>query len=192
MKSKDKKGYKMFIQWIIPLLSILVWFYAANTGNENTSIPSPEKVFIRALSMIQNGQLLEYIEVSVRRAMFGFFIGGSLGVLLGLMNGWWNISDIVLNKTIQILRSIPVLALISFMMISFGIGDGIKIILIALGVFFPVYLHTYQGIKSQDKGLAEMGKVYGVTGFRLFRTIVFPGTLPQIFVGVRLSLDRCG
>ncbi|MDF2514282.1 MAG: ssuC [Herbinix sp.] len=189
MKHKKKKNdYKVLLQWIVPLLLILAWYAATNSDAGNTIFPSPAKVVTRAISMLKNGQLLEYTEVSAKRAIIGFIIGGGIGFLLGLMNGLWKLSDIALNTTIQMLRNIPVLALISLMIVWFGIGERVKVIMVAFGVFFPVYINTYHGIKSLDKGLIEMGKVYGLKGFALFRDIIFPGALSSILVGVRLSL----
>ena len=189
MKDKiKKKDYKVLLQWIVPLLLVLAWYGATLPGAGNTIFPSPAKVLIRAVSMLQNGQLLEYTAVSAKRAIIGFLIGGGVGFLLGLMNGLWKLSDIALNTTIQMLRNIPVLALISLMIVWFGIGERVKIIMVAFGVFFPVYINTYHGIKSLDKGLVEMGKVYGLKGFALFRAIIFPGAMSSILVGVRLSL----
>ncbi len=189
MRKKNKKNnYSVLLQWIVPLGLILAWYAATGAGNGNTIFPSPTKVMIRAISMLQNGQLLEYTEVSAKRAIIGFLIGGGIGFGLGLMNGLWRLSDIALNTTIQMLRNIPVLALISLMIVWFGIGERVKVIMVAFGVFFPIYINTYHGIKSLDKGLIEMGKVYGLKGFALFRNIIFPGALASILVGVRLSL----
>lgn len=185
---KEKKGYEVLIQWLLPILLIIAWYVATSSGSYNTIFPSPMKVLDRAVVMIQNGQLLEYTAVSARRAIIGFIIGGGIGFLLGLINGIWKISDIALNTTLQMLRNIPVLALISLMIVWFGIGEKVKIIMVAFGVFFPLYINTYHGIKALDKGLIEMGKVYGLKGFALFSNIILPGALSSVLVGIRLSL----
>jgi sulfonate transport system permease protein len=74
------------------------------------------------------------------------------------------------------------------MIIWFGIGERVKVYMVAFGVFFPIYINTYHGIKSIDKGLMEMGAVYGLRRLRIFTDIILPGALPSILVGVRLSL----
>lgn len=188
MKQKEgKKGYERILPWLLPLLLIIAWYFATFTGNA-TIFPSPVKVLERAVTMTKSGQLPAYTAVSAIRAVLGFLIGGGIGFLLGLMNGIWKISDITLNTTIQMLRNIPVLALISLMIVWFGIGERVKIIMVAFGVFFPLYINTYHGIKSLDKGLVEMGRVYGLKGLSMFTNIIMPGALSSVLVGVRLSL----
>lgn len=185
---KSTAVYERILPWVLPVLLILAWYFATTIVKNNTIFPSPVKVVNRAVIMIKNGQLLEYTAVSARRAIIGFAIGGAIGFLLGLLNGLWKLADISLNTTIQMLRNIPVLALISLMIIWFGIGEKVKIIMVAFGVFFALYINTYHGIKSIDKGLMEMGRVYGLKGFDLFWNIILPGALSSILVGIRLSL----
>lgn len=86
------------------------------------------------------------------------------------------------------LRNIPHLALIPLVILWFGIDEWSKIFLVALGVLFPIYINTYHGIQSVDKGLIEMGKAYGLKGKDLFLAIILPGAMSSILVGVRFSL----
>lgn len=178
----------VILPWILPVVLIFAWYLATDVVDTNTIFPSPVKVIQRAVLMIENGQLLEYTWVSARRAIIGFVIGGGIGFLLGLLNGSFRTADTLLNTTLQMLRTIPVLALLSLFIIWFGVEEKVKIITVAFGVFFPIYLNTYHGIKGIDKGLIEMGRVYGLKGFGLFKEIIFPGALASILVGVRLSL----
>jgi len=85
-------------------------------------------------------------------------------------------------------RNIPPLALIPLVILWFGIDESAKLFLVAVGVFFPVYLNTFHGIRSVDPGLVEMARSYGVTGWALYRQVILPGALPSILVGVRFSL----
>ena len=86
------------------------------------------------------------------------------------------------------IRTIPNLALIPLVILWFGIGEEAKLFLTALGVFFPIYLNTLHGVRNVDPQLIEMGRVYGMSGWTLFRKVIFPGALPSIFVGLRFSL----
>jgi sulfonate transport system permease protein len=92
------------------------------------------------------------------------------------------------DTTLQMVRNIPHLALIPLVILWFGIDESAKLFLVALGVFFPIYLNTLHGIRTVDPQLIEMGRIYGMTDGELFRRVIFPGALPSIFVGVRFAL----
>ena len=85
-------------------------------------------------------------------------------------------------------RNVPPLALIPLVILWFGIDESAKLFLVALGVFFPIYVNTFHGIRSVDAGLIEMARSYGLSGWPLYRQVVLPGALPSILVGVRFSL----
>lgn len=93
-----------------------------------------------------------------------------------------------MDTTIQMLRNIPHLALIPLAILWFGVGEEAKLFLVALGVFFPLYLNTFHGIRSVDPALIEMGKTYGLRGWSLLWKVILPGALPSILVGLRYSL----
>jgi sulfonate transport system permease protein len=135
-----------------------------------------------------SGQLAADILASAQRAVSGLLVGGSIGFLLGLANGVSRISYAVTDTTLQMLRTIPNLALIPLVILWFGIGEEAKLFLTALGVFFPIYLNTLHGVRNVDPQLIEMGRVYGMSNWTLFRKVIFPGALPSIFVGLRFSL----
>lgn len=86
------------------------------------------------------------------------------------------------------IRNVPNLALVPLVIIWFGIDEGAKIFLVAIGVMFPIYINTLHGIRNIDPGYIEMGRMYGLKGFKLFKEILLPGALPSIFVGLRYSL----
>jgi sulfonate transport system permease protein len=86
------------------------------------------------------------------------------------------------------LRNVPHLALIPLVILWFGIDEEAKLFLVALGVFFPIYLNTYHGVRTVDAGLAEMGRAYGLDGFEFFRQVILPGAMPSILVGIRYGL----
>lgn len=187
MQKVSRIGQKI-VPWIVPLLFI-VWWYLATQSIPNTTIfPAPGKVLERAVLMLKSGELQEYIGVSGKRAVIGLLIGGGIGLILTFLNGLFKPVDITLNTTVQMLRTVPVLASISLMIIWFGIGEKVKVYMVALGVFFPIYINTYHGIKNVDKSLIEMGKVYGLNGFQLFTQVIFPSALSSVLVGLRLSL----
>jgi sulfonate transport system permease protein len=128
------------------------------------------------------------VKTSLWRAILSFAIGGGLGLALGLLNGTFKTAEILLDTTLQMIRNIPALALIPLVILWFGIDESAKLFLVAIGVFFPVYLNTFHGIRSVDKGLIEMARSYGLSGWPLYRDVILPGAMPSILVGVRFSL----
>ena len=104
-----------------------------------------------------------------------------------LATGLFKQAEVALDSTIQMIRNIPALAMIPLVILWFGIEEEAKVFLVALGVFFPVYVNTYHGIRSVDANLIEMARSYGVKGLALYRHVILPGALPSILVGVRFA-----
>ena len=175
--------------WILPFFLLAVWFIGVqNHWIASRILPSPTDIVHAAINLSLSGELLKNILTSAERAGYGLLIGGSIGFFLGVFNGLFSIADRLLDTTIQMIRNVPHLALIPLVIIWFGIGEEGKIFLVTLGVFFPIYINTYHGIKTADPHLLEMGRVYGLSYWELFSQIIFPGALPSILVGLRYSL----
>jgi sulfonate transport system permease protein len=108
--------------------------------------------------------------------------------LLGIVNGLSGLSEKLTDTTLQMVRNIPHLALIPLVILWFGIGEEAKVFLVALGVFFPIYVNTLHGVRSEDRQLLQMARAYGMSDRAIFWRVVFPGALPSIFVGLRYGL----
>lgn len=177
------------VPWIVPVLVLVLWETASRTGVLSSRIlPAPSGVVFTAFKLAATGELFQHIGISAARAISGFVVGGSIGFGLGLLNGFSRIAEKLLDSSLQMLRTIPNLALIPLVILWFGIGDQARLFLVSMGVFFPIYLNTFHGIRSVDPGLIEMGKVYGLKTTQLLWHIIFPGALSSILVGVRFSL----
>ncbi|WP_211444339.1 aliphatic sulfonate ABC transporter permease SsuC [Collimonas humicola] len=177
------------LPWLLPLLLILGWEFAAKAGWLSSRIlPEPWAVARAAWSLTVSGELWTHVRISAWRAMSGFAVGGGLGLLLGLLTGTFKRAETLLDTSIQMIRNIPALALIPLVILWFGIDESSKLFLVSIGVFFPVYLNTFHGIRSVDKGLIEMARSYGLSGWPLYRDVILPGALPSILVGVRFAL----
>lgn len=175
--------------WLVPAALVLAWQGACVFGFvPETVLPRPTAVLKTAWAMTLTGELPSGMEVSFARALAGLAVGGGIGFAFGLANGLSRLSDRLTDTTLQMLRNVPHLALIPLVILWFGIGEGAKLFLVALGVFFPVYLNTLHGIRSVDPQLIEMGRSYGMTTRTLFRRVIFPSALPSIFVGLRFGL----
>jgi len=186
-----KKAYifSKTLGMIIPILILISWYVFSNNGVIKSNIlPTPTSVIEAFIELLKNGQLVDNIIISSKRAFTGLLIGGGIGFFLGLVTGLSKTAKLFLNDTIQMIRNIPILALLPLIILWFGIGEKAKIVMVALSVFFPMYLNTYNGVISIDNGLIEMGKIYGLRGFSLFKHIIFPGALQSILVGFRHAL----
>jgi sulfonate transport system permease protein len=184
-----RKTVKPLIPWSVPIVLVIVWQWLGIIGWISTrTLPEPTDVVLAAIRLAESGELFRYIGDSTSRALWGLVIGGSIGLVLGFLNGLFPVAERLLDTTVQMLRNIPHLALIPLAILWFGIGEEVKLFLVALGVFFPIYLNTFHGIRSVDPGLVEMGKVYGLRGWMLFRKVMLPGAMPSILVGLRYSL----
>ncbi len=175
--------------WIVPGLLVVVWQIAATAGAlPETVLPRPTAVLAAGWQLTLSGELPKHVAVSFLRASAGLAVGGGIGFALGLANGLWRASERLTDSTLQMVRNIPHLALIPLVILWFGIGEGAKLFLVALGVFFPIYINTLHGIRGVDPQLIEMGRAYAMTPAALFRRVILPGALPSIFVGLRFGL----
>ena len=180
---------RRLLPWLVPLLLVAVWQAASARGWLSTRVlPAPLDVRQAAWTLAESGELWTHVKVSAARALSGLAIGGGLGLLLGLLTGSLRWAETLLDSTIQMVRNIPALALIPLVILWFGIDESAKLFLIAVSVFFPIYLNTYHGIRNVDPGLVEMGRTYGLTRWQLYRDIILPGALSSILVGLRFSL----
>jgi len=177
------------VPWLVPVGLIVFWQIASSLGWLSTRVlPAPVDVVKAAWSLAVSGELWTHVKVSAGRALAGLAIGGGTGLVLGLLTGSVKFFETLLDSTIQMVRNIPALALIPLVILWFGIDESAKLFLISVSVFFPIYLNTFHGIRSVDKGLIEMARSYGLSGWRLYREVILPGALPSILVGVRFSL----
>ncbi len=177
------------LPYLLPVTIVICWQIASSAGLISSRImPSPADVAVAFWSTTISGQLPHDVLVSAGRAFAGLLIGGAIGFLLGIANGVSKVSEQLTDTTLQMLRTIPHLAMIPLVILWFGIGEESKLFLTSLGVLFPVYLNTYHGVRNVDRDLIEMGRVYGMGSWTLFRKVIFPGALPSIFVGLRYAL----
>jgi sulfonate transport system permease protein len=183
-----KKGFD-FRPWLLPLLIVIAWEIVVRLEIVSASLfPSPITIVTTGWNMLFHGELVKHIGISLGRALAGMAIGGIIGFILGVLNGLSKKSYVYLDTTIQMIRNIPHLALIPLVIVWIGIGEDAKIFLVALGVMFPIYVNTFHGIRNVDPNLVEMGRMYNLKGWSLFKHVLLPGALPSIFVGLRYAL----
>ncbi|MEJ1161481.1 ABC transporter permease subunit [Prosthecomicrobium sp. N25] len=184
-----KSPLSAFVPYALPAAVIALWQVGSSLGLiSDRVLPAPTDVVAAGWRLALSGELLANARSSAARAVSGLLIGGTIGFGLGLANGLSRASDRLTDTTVQMIRNIPHLALIPLVILWFGIGEEAKLFLVALGVFFPVYVNTVHGVRGVDGQLIEMGRIYGMSRWTLFRKVILPGALPSIFVGLRYAL----
>jgi sulfonate transport system permease protein len=179
----------LLISWIAPLVLLVSWELLAQAGWLSPQVlPAPSKVLRTAFKLAISGSLLNDLGVSMLRAAAGFAIGGGVGFALGTLVGFSRIAEALVDRSVQMIRAIPFLALLPLVIVWFGVGEAEKIFLVSLGVCFPIYINTTLGIRQVDPKLLELGRVQGLGSWQLIRRIILPGALPSILTGVRYSL----
>ena len=187
--SRAPRKAERLLPWVLPVLIIAGWQVASMAGWLSSRIlPEPWAVVKAFAALAASGEMAQHVAKSTGRALSGFALGGSLALLLGLLTGSLRWAETLLDSTLQMVRNVPPLALIPLVILWFGIDESAKLFLVAIGVFFPIYLNTYAGIRSVDAGLIEMARSYGLKGWPLYREVILPGALPSILVGLRFSL----
>lgn len=178
-----------WLSWAVPLVLVVLWEIGARTGAIDAQVlPAPSRVAETAWGLIESGALFVHLGVSLLRAATGFAIGGAAGFVLGVAVGFSPLTQALLDRSIQMLRAVPFLAMLPLVIVWFGVGETAKIFLVALAVLFPIYINTVLGIRQIDPKLMELGKVVGLSWPAVVRRIILPGAMPSILTGVRYAL----
>ncbi|TCK26327.1 ABC transporter permease [Pseudonocardia endophytica] len=181
--------WRRWLRVLVPLALLGLWQAGSSTGLiPQLVLDSPVTVGRALVELWQDGLLRDSIAASLQRAAVGFLIGLVTGLVLGLLTGLSRLGEEMLDSTVQMLRTVPFLALIPLFMIWFGIGEAPKVALIAAACTFAVYFNTYAGVRGVDPRLVEAGRTFGLSRSEVVRQITLPLALPTLLVGVRYSL----
>ncbi|TDV26651.1 sulfonate transport system permease protein [Paraburkholderia caballeronis] len=185
----SKRRLYQWLSWLIPAVVVVLWEAAARAGLIAPQVlPAPSSVVETAWGLAKNGDLFVHLGVSLLRAATGFVIGGTAGLALGVIVGFSPLAQALFDRSIQMVRAIPFLAMLPLVIVWFGVGEVAKIFLVALAVLFPVYINTMLGIRQIDPKLMELAKVIGLDRAAIVRRIILPGAMPSILTGVRYAL----
>lgn len=188
-KSKGKGIPNWVKGFVLPLLIIVVWqMVSASNVVSTTILPSPLKIIDTFVELLISGMLIGHLQISIYRAIVGFLLGASIALLLGFVVGFSRKSESYIDPTMQMLRTIPSLAVTPLFILWFGFDEISKILLIAFASFFPVYVNTYNGIRSVDSKLFEVAQVLEFSKWKQLTKLIFPAALSHILVGIRLSI----
>ncbi|WP_292853866.1 ABC transporter permease [Nostoc sp. NMS8] len=171
-----------------PALIIILWQMVSVFGIVPPQIlPSPTDILAAFAELIRLGDLQEALPTSLSRSLTGLAIGGTIGLGLGLFAGLWRIGEEIFDAPLQMLRTIPFIALVPLFITWFGIDETAKIIVITVATIFPIYLNTYAGVRGVDPKLLEAATVFGLSRQETVRHVILPTALPSILVGLRFS-----
>nr|WP_231750841.1 ABC transporter permease [Mycobacterium sp. NAZ190054] len=172
-----------------PFALLTVWQLGSALGViPQDVLPAPSLILQAGVELVENGQLADALAVSGLRVIEGLLLGGVVGIALGTAVGLSRWFEATVDPPMQMVRALPHLGLIPLFIIWFGIGELPKVLLVALGVSFPLYLNTFSAIRQVDPKLFETAQVLGFSFWQRFGTIIVPSAAPQVLVGVRQSL----
>jgi len=174
---------------LLPVACALAWEVIVWRGWSNGRlVPPPSKVFATIAELARSGELWLHIKATMTRVVLGFGFGVAAGTILGAISGYWALARRLLDPTVQALRAIPSLAWVPLFILWLGIFETSKIVLIAVGVFFPVYLGVMGAILAVDRKIVEVGRIFRLSGFAMIRRILLPAVLPAYVVSLRVGL----
>ncbi|MCR8635795.1 ABC transporter permease [Paenibacillus radicis (ex Xue et al. 2023)] len=187
---KTREHYKKYMYGIIlPAIILTIWQLVGSLHLVPPQLlPTPIQIFEAFITLIGDGVLLDNLSVSIYRAVVGFVIGGGLGLISGLLVGFFRKTEYTLDPTLQMIRTVPHLAIMPLFILWFGFGEFSKVLLIAKGAFFPLYLNTFLGIRGIDSKLFEVSRVLEFSRFKQVTKLILPSAMPNILLGLRLSL----
>jgi sulfonate transport system permease protein len=174
---------------ILPVGAALLWELLVRMGfSDGRLVPPPSVIFATFVELAQSGELQRHVAVTSLRVAAGFGIGLVAGTLMGAATGYSTLLRRLLDPTLQALRAIPSIAWVPLFILWLGIFEGSKITLIAVGVFFPVYLGVMGAIMSVDRKLVEVGRAFRLSDTAMVRRILLPAVLPAYVISLRSGL----
>jgi NitT/TauT family transport system permease protein len=185
--AQPMKWEKYFWPIFAALLFLVLWHFSVKWSGTKI-FPSPLDVERGTAELMSKGLLVRYVGDSLRRVALGFLIGAALGIPLGLLLGWYPAAAAVVNPTIQMLRPISPIAWIPVSIVWFGVGDMAAIYLIFLASFFPIVVASMNAVRNVPSMYRRAGRNFGLSPAKLIAKVVFPASLPQIIVGLRIAL----
>jgi NitT/TauT family transport system permease protein len=185
--AKPRVWERFFWPVVAAALLLALWHYSI-IWTATKIFPSPMNVERAVVELLHQNVLWADIGDSLRRVAVGFGAAVIIGIPLGLTLGWIPAANQVINPTLQILRPISPIAWIPVSIIFFGIGDRAAIFLIFLGSFFPIVVACVSGVSSVPPVLRSAGRNFGLSTTQLLKRVIFPAALPQILIGIRISL----
>jgi len=172
-----------------PVLLLLLWEFCARLGWIDTRFfPAPSAIFAKLFVLTQSGELWKNLSASLVRLGWGILLGGVPALLLGIAMGMSRPIRAIIDPLIAATYPVPKSAILPLILLIFGLGEASKIVMVALGMFYPVVINTLAGVLQIEKIYLDVGRNFGAGRWQVFRTIALPGAMPSIMAGVKLGL----
>jgi ABC-type nitrate/sulfonate/bicarbonate transport system permease component len=175
--------------WVIAIGLILWWQYG-NSGHVSIVIAPPTVIAHEAHTLWASGELEEDIRVSGEEFLIGFLSGAIVGMLLGFAAGSLRRLARTIDPFINAIYAVPIIGLAPIFIVIFGIGVDAKVLIVAIAVFFPIYVSSANGVRATDAGYRELGAAFHLSRSAIGRKIVIPGAVPHIVSGVRVAVGH--
>lgn len=177
---------------VVPVALLALWWLVTESLEifSPIQLPPPMDVYEAGVGLFESGLLAEHMSISLQRVLLGFAIGAGAGLALGSLLGLSKIADHLLHPTVGAFRAVPSLAWVPLLLLWVGIGEDSKVLLIAIGAFFPVFTSVHSALRHVDPQLVEAGRAFGFHGIRLLGTVQLPAVVPPVFSGLRLGLAQ--
>src|SRR5689334_12818607 len=182
------KAVKNSLPSVIVLAVVVALWWATVVLTKSVIFPTPWQVVTGTLELAEDGTLWEHIGASLFRVGAGFGLAVLFAIPLGLWMGWVRGAFVTLNPVFQILRPISPIAWIPIAILWFGVGNASPIFLIFIASVFPMIVQTASAVHTIDRRYLRAASNFGVSRSKLFRQVVVPAVLPEIIVGMRISL----
>lgn len=188
--SRTERAREIGLLILSPVLLLFIWEALSRTNVIDARFFSrPSEIAVTGWLLMREGTLPHDIGVSLTRIFAGFLFGAVPGAILGTMMGFSRIVNAILAPLVAVIFPIPKIAILPLLMIIFGLGEGSKVALIALGSVFLTLYSTHGGVKNLPAIYAEVSRSFGATKLQHIAFVVLRGALPSIFVGLKLSLQ---
>ena len=172
-----------------PLALLALWEITAQVGLLDTRFfPAPTRIASQFVELVQSGELWANTWISLQRLFFGLLLGGIPALVLGLIMGLYRPIRAAIDPLIAATYPIPKSAVLPLILLIFGLGEPSKVVMVAIGVFFPVAINTIAGVLEIDRIYHDVSKNFGASRWQVFRTVALPGAMPLIMTGVRLGI----
>jgi NitT/TauT family transport system permease protein len=172
-----------------PLALLALWEIATRTGLLDARFfPAPSQIFDTLVKLIENGALWKNTWASLQRLFWGTLLGGIPALLLGIAMGLYRPLRAIVDPLVSATYPVPKSAIMPLILLIFGLGESSKIVMVAIGVFYPVLINAVAGVREINRVYLDVGSNFGAGRWQVFRTIALPGALPLIMSGVKLGI----